>query len=117
MTFKKFDSGKLEYDMFPNEVLEGIIKVMMYGAYVKGYEKDNWKKCEDISRYYNAARRHQEARRAGEYYDPESGLPHVFHEACNVIFTAYLEEQKRKSTQGLQSNQCIPGGIIRVNKA
>ncbi len=94
--FKKFDSGKLEYDMFPNSVLEGIIKVMMYGAYTKGYEKNNWKKCEDTTRYYNAQRRHQEARMAGEYTDPESGLPHIFHELCNGVFIAYLEEEKRK---------------------
>jgi hypothetical protein len=103
MTFKKYDEGKLEYDMLPNEVLEGIIKVMMYGAYTKGYSKDNWKKCEDTTRYYNAARRHQEAHRAGEYYDPESGLPHVYHEACNVIFKAYLEEQKHKAKNSLKA--------------
>lgn len=95
--FKKYDQGKLEYDMFPNSILEGIIRVMMYGAYTKGYEKDNWKKCLDLNRYYNASRRHQEAYRAGEYLDSESGLPHVFHKLCNDVFIAYLLEEKRKN--------------------
>lgn len=94
--FKKYDSGKLEYDIFPNSVLEDIIKIMMYGAYVKGYEKDNWKKCTDNMRYYNAARRHVEAWRAGEYFDEESKYPHLAHAICNLVFMHYLEEEKRK---------------------
>lgn len=95
--FKKHDTGKLEYDMFPNSVLEDIIKVMMYGAYTKGYERDNWKKCKDIRRYYNAARRHQEAHMLGQYNDPESGLPHLSHALCNLVFMNFLEEEKRKN--------------------
>ncbi len=98
--FKKFDNGKLEYDMFPNNVLEDIIKIMMYGAYTKGYEKDNWKKCTDLSRYYNALRRHVEAWKAGEYYDAESGQPHLAHAACNIVFMHYLEEAKKKEQNG-----------------
>lgn len=96
MTFKKYDSGKLEYDMFPNSVLEDVIKVMMYGAYTKGYEKNNWMKCEDVTRYYNALRRHTEAWKAGEYIDPESGLPHLSHALCNLVFMHYLEQHKEK---------------------
>lgn len=101
--FKKYDSGKLEYDMFPDSVLQDIIKVMMYGAYTKGYEKDNWKKCKDNTRYYNAARRHIEAYRGGEYYDVESGLPHMAHALCNLVFMHYLEEGKRNVGQAKAS--------------
>lgn len=93
--FKKFDSGKLEYDMFPDNVLQDVVKIMMYGAYTKGYEKDNWKKCTDINRYYNALRRHTEAWKAGEYYDVESGQPHLAHALCNLVFMHYLEERKK----------------------
>jgi hypothetical protein len=104
MTFKKFDSGKLEYDMFPNSVLEDAIKVMMYGAYTKGYSKNNWMLCEDINRYYNALRRHTEAWRAGETLDPESGLPHLSHALCNLVFMSYLEKPKETTA--------YPGKII-----
>ncbi len=96
--FKKYDAGKLEYDMLPDLVIRDIIRVMMYGAYTKGYEKDNWKQCTDLSRYYNALRRHTEAWRAGEYYDPESNLPHIAHALCNLVFIHYLEESKQDGT-------------------
>lgn len=100
--FKKFDTGKLRYDMIPNNVLELWIKVMMYGAFDKGYGVDNWKLAktdEDLLRYYNAGRRHDEAHRAGEYLDPESGLPHLAHKLCNDAFRLFLEEEKRNDKQ------------------
>lgn len=97
--FMKADSGKIEYDLFPNNVLELIIKVMMFGA--KKYERDNWKKADakGLIRYYNAARRHDEAHMAGEYYDVESGLPHLAHKLCNDVFRLYLEERNRNEKQ------------------
>ena len=97
-TFKKYDEGKLRYDMVPNNVIELLIKVMMYGAFTKGYGVDNWKKAtseEDLRRYYNAGRRHDEAHMSGEYLDPESGLPHLAHKLCNDVFRLYTEEKNR----------------------
>lgn len=97
-TFKKYDTDKLRYDMIPNNVMELWIKVMMYGAFTKGYGLNNWKKAtteEDLLRYYNAGRRHDEAHQAGEYLDKESGLPHLAHLLCNIAFRLYLEEEKR----------------------
>lgn len=93
-TFTKFDSDKIKYSIYPNSVLEDIIKVMMFGA--KKYGMDNWKLCEDPTRYYDAGRRHEEAWKAGEHKDPESGLPHLAHALCNWTFAHYIEEQKRK---------------------
>lgn len=106
--FKKYDLGKLEYDMLPDSVIRGVVDIMMYGAYTKGYGKDNWKKCTDTSRYYNALRRHLEAWREGQALDEESGKPHLYHMLCNAVFLAYLEEEKRKNDP-----QFIPGGIVR----
>lgn len=97
--FKKYDTGKLEYNIFPHTVLVDIVKVMMYGAHTKGYGVDNWKKCTDSTRYYNALCRHMEAVRAGEYTDVESGLPHLSHALCNLVFWHYLEEGKRNARQ------------------
>lgn len=93
--FKKFDSGKLKYSIFPDSVLRDIIKIMMFGA--KKYGMDNWKLCEDNTRYYDALRRHLDDWRNEDYYDKESGEPHLAHALCNLVFLHYLEEQKRKS--------------------
>lgn len=92
--FKKYDQGKIDYSIFPNSVLEDIIKVMMFGA--GKYGMDNWKLCEDPTRYYNAGRRHEEAERSGEVLDPESGLPHTAHALCNWVFYHWIKEKQRK---------------------
>lgn len=99
--FTKFDAGKIRYSIYPNTVLEDVIKVMMYGA--QKYAVDNWKQCEDLNRYYDAARRHEESYKAGEYLDPESGLPHLAHAICNWTFMHYIEEQKRKKDNDANS--------------
>ena len=35
--------------------------------------------------------RHFEAYRSGEKNDPESGMPHLWHVACNIMFLIELE--------------------------
>ena len=95
--FTKHDDDKIRYDMFPDNVLTDICKVLMFGA--KKYEENNWKKCTDLTRYYNASRRHVEAWRTGEYYDNDSKLPHLAHALCNLMFMHYLEEEKQNAKQ------------------
>ena len=81
----KFDSDKLRYDLVPPSALEKIVDVLTYGA--KKYAPENWKKVEEPERrYIAAAMRHIEAFRKGERLDPESGLPHLAHAACCLMF-------------------------------
>ena len=81
----KFDSDKLRYDLVPPSALEKIVEVLTYGA--KKYAPENWKKVEEPERrYIAAAMRHIEAFRKGERLDPESGLPHLAHAACCLMF-------------------------------
>jgi len=95
--FTKHDGDKIRYDMFPDNVLQDVCRVLMFGA--QKYEENNWKKCEDLTRYYNASRRHIEAWRTGEYRDKDSGLPHLAHALCNLMFIHYLEEEKINAKQ------------------
>jgi len=90
--FIKYDSGKLDYDILPHGPIEDVIRVMMFGA--EKYERDNWKKCKNIKSYYNAARRHMESWRRGEYFDDESGIPHLAHAMCNLVFMHYLSSNE-----------------------
>ena len=54
--FKKFDSGKPRWSLFPIDALQAILKVLTFGA--EKYEPNNWCRGCDWSRYYNAAMRH-----------------------------------------------------------
>lgn len=83
----KADGGKL----LPSLLLEGmpralmlIIAVLSYGA--QKYEAHSWKRVEEY-RYKDAKLRHMFDELAGlGISDPESGLLHQAHEACNVLF-------------------------------
>ena len=84
----KYDSGKTMWHLMPLDVLEGIAKIMTFGA-VK-YEENGWKSPDlKIERVYSAMMRHYKAMMDGEHLDPESGMPHAYHFATNAIFIAY----------------------------
>lgn len=81
----KHDSGKTQYHLMPVAALEQINRVLMHGA--KKYGDGNWRNVENAQqRYYNAAMRHMQAWLDNEDMDPESGLPHLAHAACSLLF-------------------------------
>jgi hypothetical protein len=81
----KHDSGKLDYTLVPWDGLEDVVKVLEFGA--NKYSRDNWRKVENAeARYMAAAFRHLVAHNFGEVNDPESGLPHLAHAGCCILF-------------------------------
>lgn len=96
----KNDSGKPKMSMLFSKALKpaiiSVIRVLEYGA-VKYPGEDNWAKVEDgVNRYRDAALRHLSDHCTGARTD-ESGLPHLAHAACSVLFALALEiadEQK-----------------------
>lgn len=89
--FTKDDFGKLRWDKFAWHGAEAVLRVMTHGAEKYGW--DNWRNAgaEDLSRMKAAAIRHLKADLTGERLDPESGYPHLFHAACNLLFLCELE--------------------------
>ena len=85
----KYDTGKLEIDLVPPQIVRDIAEVRMYGT-KKYKDPDNWKKVE-LRRYVNALLRHTLAFMADNRgKDEESGLPHYKHMACNLAFICQL---------------------------
>ena len=82
---RKFDGGKLEYGLLPPLALEETVKVLTFGA--QKYERDNWQKVPDSKRrYFDALQRHVWAWKRGEQFDPESGIHHLAHAMCCLMF-------------------------------
>ena len=82
---RKFDGGKLEYGLLPPLALEETVKVLTFGA--QKYERDNWQKVPDAKRrYFDALQRHVWAWKQGEQVDPESGIHHLAHAMCCLMF-------------------------------
>lgn len=82
---RKNDAGKPRWDLIPYDALGSVVDVLTYGA--SKYGAWNWTRVpESRDRYFAAAMRHLVAWRSGEANDPESGLPHLAHAACCVLF-------------------------------
>ena len=59
------------------------------------YQVDNWMHVPDARRrYYDAAMRHIEAWLLGEQNDPESGLPHLAHAVCCLLFLIWFDNRE-----------------------
>jgi hypothetical protein len=89
----KHDGGKLRYDLLDDAAMDELAAVLTVGA--SKYDDNNWRKLENLdARYTAAGRRHDSAARQGEALDPETGLLHLAHEACCVMFrlAKYLED-------------------------
>lgn len=88
---RKFDSGKPEFSLLPPWALESVAKVLTFGA--QKYEVDNWKYVENgAQRYKNAAMRHLNDYMKGEKFDQETGLNHLAHAVCCLMFMLDADE-------------------------
>ncbi|NBT07022.1 MAG: hypothetical protein EBS54_10085, partial [Betaproteobacteria bacterium] len=80
----KFDSDKLPVNLLSSEALLQTAAVMKFGA--DKYSEHNWRSGFAWSRPLAAAMRHIMAFNDGEDKDPESGLSHLAHAACCIMF-------------------------------
>ena len=82
---RKFDGGKPQYGLLPPMALRATVDVLTFGA--EKYEPDNWKFVPDSKRrYFDALQRHLWQWKEGEQTDQESGLPHLAHAMCCLMF-------------------------------
>lgn len=87
----KFDDGKVRLDLIDYKFVEGIGLVLTYGA--KKYAENNWKLFtpDDRKRLRAAALRHLHAYCDGERFDKETGLSHLYHAGCELMFLDYFD--------------------------
>lgn len=90
----KKDNGKCRLELLPIDALEEVGWVMTFGA--EKYGDRNWEKGMKYSRLFSALLRHSFAWFFGEDRDPESGLLHLAHCGCCVLFL--LSYAKRRMT-------------------
>lgn len=94
---KKFDQNKVPMELVPLDAVSEIAKVLGHGA--KKYGANNWQHLDNAQkRYLGATLRHLTAYQKGEKKDPESGLSHLAHAGCNILFMLW-EELNEKTVQ------------------
>lgn len=89
---KKLDTGKNRLDLLSVPALLAIGDVLTYGA--GKYDPHNWRNGFSWSRLIGATLRHFLAWMSGEDKDPETGLSHLAHAGCNIMFL--LEHEIRQ---------------------
>ena len=86
----KLDDGKYRLDLLDPISLQGTASVLSFGA--EKYSPDGWRAGIEYRRIYAALMRHMMAWWNGEDLDPETGLSHIHHAACNIMFLQnYIE--------------------------
>jgi len=92
----KHDAGKPDWSLVPFESLEGMVKVLEFGA--QKYAGWNWTTNGGFpyTRVLRSCLRHLFAYMRGEDNDPESGLSHIHHAMCNLLFISHYIGNKEK---------------------
>ena len=93
-TALKFDQDKLPLHLLSTEAMNQTAAVLKFGA-IK-YAEHNWRKGFTWSRPLSAAMRHLTAFNNGEDTDPESGLSHLAHAACCIMFLLEFEKTHKE---------------------
>jgi hypothetical protein len=97
----KADLGKARLTLVPRQILFDVARIREYGNN-KYHDPDNWKTVEP-ERYRDAMMRHMCAYLDDpKGVDEESGLPHLWHLACNVAFLCALEAKERGNSEDQQ---------------
>lgn len=90
----KHDLEKSRIDLITPAFIEGIGEVLRFGA--EKYGDRNWEEGILYSRVYAAAMRHLLAFWQGKVSDSESGLHHLLHAGCCIMFLyAYEDDSLR----------------------
>ena len=115
---RKYDYEKPQLYLLPPKTLYEVGKVLTFGA--EKYDPHNWRKVDDLqNRYSSAAMRHILAHIDGENLDEETGLSHLAHAICCLMFKledeliAKSEEKsvrKSKHREYTESNKVIGSG-------
>ena len=91
----KHDSKKPKMNLLPPKAIVEVAKVLTFGA--QKYGAENWKELEDLqNRYLAGALRHIFAHMDGEQLDPETGLSHMAHALCCLLFKLEIELENAK---------------------
>ena len=88
---RKYDKGKPMVDLLDPDWLLEVAKILTHGA--EKYGLYNWQNNLERRRILAAALRHILAYWKGEKLDKDTGLPHLAHASCCIMFLSWYERQ------------------------
>ena len=107
---KKYDEGKLRWDLLPLKEIEDIVKIYTFGA--EKYGDNTWQNLKGgYNRYKAAMFRHLMEFEKGNVYDDESGMNHLAHMCWNAIAMLHLSKLSIK-----EKFESHPSEIEKLNE-
>ena len=91
---KRANDNKLRWDLMPIAPMRDTAMIWTFGA--EKYGARNWEKGFNWSGPYASMQRHLQAWFSGEDFDPESGMSHLAHAACNLQMLQQFEYTYRE---------------------
>lgn len=86
----KHDTGKPRWDLIPLDILEDVVRVFTFGA--EKYGDHNWRAGMRWQRPLAACLRHLTQWQGGQDRDLETGLSHLAHATCCLIFMMWYQK-------------------------
>lgn len=109
---KHFDSHKIRYDLIPMAAMRALAAVATYG--LRKYDARNWEKGMAYSKVFGSLLRHVFKWWNGEKDDPESGLPHLYHAAFNLVMLIEYSENSNLKDEGLDDRPTVRIGPMEA---
>lgn len=113
MTAIKHDNEKPRMDLLDPDFLEGVAKVLTFGA--RKYSPHNWRNGFDYSRIIASLYRHLTAFQRGEDCDAESGQSHLYHIGCNAMFLAAIQNEHPELDDRYKGKQNVHSTALNIN--
>jgi len=110
----RYNTGKIRYDLIPSYPMEQIAKVFTKGA--EKYAPHNWKKGMPWSEVEASLLRHLEAYRAGEDFDPETGMYHMAQVAVNAMFIIDYYRSNPKFDDRFKPYMHVPKIVLDIDE-
>jgi len=89
----KHDDGKARYELFPWELMDGIVAVYTHGS--KKYGDNNWRKGFAWGRIIGAVFRHFVAWWKGKDIDDDSGLHNLDQAVWGLLVLRYMQKESK----------------------
>lgn len=93
----KHSEDKTKWHLLAWSALEPVVRVMEHGA--AKYGKNNWRKGREVTDYVDAVYRHLISWLTVRSKDEETGISHLAHAVCNLMFLLYQEQRPELYSQ------------------
>jgi hypothetical protein len=110
MTGRKDDQGKVRLDLLSPDAMEQIAHVLTFGA--DKYGVDNWAQGLSYRRVFAALLRHLWAWWRRQEADEETGLSHLAHAGCCLMFLIHYETSATDYSRYDDRPHASPKGTI-----